>query len=131
MGQEYVIHLTSVSRMQVWTFRKCIFSDTCSRYQVWSRKTLEPPRSAKAFWKGGNQRNVANSSGSNLLNMPDSDPKMGVGKTRVMTNSEIMTIFNNEDADKCAPWRQIAVVNAVCYILQEQLSLPSLPLLDL
>ena len=97
MGLEYVINLTSVSRMQVWTFRKCIFfRHTCSRYQVWSRKTLEPPRSAKAFWKGGNQRNVANSSGSNLLNMPDSDPKMGVGMTRRMRMSEIMTIFNND-----------------------------------
>ena len=39
---------------------------------------------------------MANSSGSNLLNMPDSDPKMGVGKTRRMTNSGIMTIFNND-----------------------------------
>ena len=28
-------------------------------------------------------------------------------------------------ADRCAPWHQKAVVNAVCYILQEQLSLPS------
>ena len=63
---------------------------------IWTDPGLEPPRSyCQSFWEGGNLRNVANSIGSNLLNIPDSDPSKWSWKDE-MTNSKIMTILNND-----------------------------------
>ena len=110
------------------------------RYQLWSIHTQVwslLPHTAKAFEKAGIYGTWRTAIEATSQICPTRILQTGVGNWEDETADKLCNHDHPQQrpaslhADRCAPWHQKAVVNAVCYILQEQLSLPSLPLLYL